>query len=119
VEQTGKRQFKIVLTQGLNRQIRRMCEYFGYRVEKLVRTRIMNIALGDLESGKYRDVTPEEYRILLARIKDSSNETVMPVQPEKPDERLAGEKTRIPREQRKQNRQGGNRTPHKRGGGCV
>ena len=52
VERTGKKQFRIILTQGLNRQIRRMCEYFGYRVQKLVRVRIMNIELGDLESGK-------------------------------------------------------------------
>ena len=78
VKQIGKKQFKITLTQGLNRQIRRMCEYFGYRVEKLVRTRIMNIELGDLPVGTYRDVTPEEYRQLLSLIKDSSNETVIP-----------------------------------------
>ena len=78
VNQIGKKQFKIILTQGLNRQIRRMCEYFGYRVEKLVRTRIMNIELGDLPVGTYRDVTPEEYRQLLSLIKDSSNETVIP-----------------------------------------
>lgn len=78
VKQIGKKQFKIILTQGLNRQIRRMCEYFGYRVEKLVRTRIMNIELGDLPVGTYRDVTPEEYRQLLSLIKDSSNETVIP-----------------------------------------
>lgn len=77
-EQTGKRQFRIVLTQGLNRQIRRMCEYFGYRVEKLVRIRIMNIELGNLKSGTYRDVTEEEYASLLALIKESSNETVIP-----------------------------------------
>ena len=78
VKQIGKKQFKIFLTQGLNRQIRRMCEYFGYRVEKLVRTRIMNIELGDLPVGTYRDVTTEEYRQLLSLIKDSSNETVIP-----------------------------------------
>ena len=58
VQQIGKRQLRIVLTQGLNRQIRRMCEYFGYRVQKLVRVRIMNIELGDLLSGQYLDVTP-------------------------------------------------------------
>ena len=69
VEQTGKRQFRIILTQGLNRQIRRMCEYFGYRVEKLVRVRIMNIELGNLKSGTYREVTKEEYEGLLARSK--------------------------------------------------
>lgn len=78
VEQIGKKQFRIILTQGLNRQIRRMCEYFGYRVEKLVRTRIMNIELGDLEAGKYREVTAEEYKKLQALIKYSSNDTVKP-----------------------------------------
>lgn len=78
VEQTGKRQFKIILTQGLNRQIRRMCEYFGYRVEKLVRTRIMNIELGNLKSGTYREVTGEEYHRLLELIKNSSNTTIIP-----------------------------------------
>lgn len=78
VEQIGKKQFRIILTQGLNRQIRRMCEYFGYRVEKLVRTRIMNIELGDLEVGKYREVTAEEFKKLQSLIKYSSNETVKP-----------------------------------------
>lgn len=76
VEKVGKKQFKIILTQGLNRQIRRMCEYFGYRVEKLVRVRIMNIELADLEVGKYREVTEEEYKKLQSLIKNSSNETV-------------------------------------------
>ena len=52
--------FRIILTQGLNRQIRRMCEYFGYRVEKLKRVRIMNITLGNLKKGTYRKVTKEE-----------------------------------------------------------
>lgn len=83
VERIGKREFRIVLTQGLNRQIRRMCEYFGYRVEKLVRVRIMNIELGNLESGKYRNVTEEEYKELLKRIAHSSNDTVIPVQNKK------------------------------------
>lgn len=73
----GKREFRIILTQGLNRQIRRMCEYFGYRVEKLVRTRIMNIELGSLESGSYRSVTKDEYRELLRLTEDSSNETLI------------------------------------------
>ena len=78
VERTGKRQFRIVLTQGMNRQIRRMCEYFGYRVERLVRVRIMNIELGDLERGTYRRVTEEEYAELLRQIAHSSNVTVIP-----------------------------------------
>ena len=66
----------IILTHGYNRQIRRMCEYFGYRVRKLERVRIMNISLGDLEIGKYRPVTDSEYRQLQALIKESSNEPV-------------------------------------------
>ena len=76
VEKLGKKQFRIVLTQGLNRQIRRMCEYFGYRVEKLVRVRIMNIELGDLPVGTYRRVTAKEYEKLQQMIKHSSNTTV-------------------------------------------
>ena len=65
VRQTGMCSFRIVLTQGLNRQIRRMCEALGYRVRDLKRYRIMNIHLGDLESGKYRQLTPQEYEELL------------------------------------------------------
>ncbi len=80
VERVGKREFRIVLTQGLNRQIRRMCEYFGYRVEKLVRVRIMNIELGNLKSGTYREVTREEYQTLQKLIAYSSNDTVRPEQ---------------------------------------
>ena len=59
VEQIHKKEFRIVLTQGLNRQIRRMCEYLEYRVVKLKRIRIMNIHL-DVGVGKYRDLTKKE-----------------------------------------------------------
>ena len=59
VKKLGPKKFKIVLTQGLNRQIRRMCESLGYRVESLKRVRIMNIKL-DLPKGKYREFTKEE-----------------------------------------------------------
>ena len=59
VEQTGRRQFRIILTQGLNRQIRRMCEYLGYQVSKLQRVRIMNMHL-DMPEGTWRDFRPEE-----------------------------------------------------------
>lgn len=58
--------FRIVLKQGLNRQIRRMCDYFGYDVVKLVRVRIININLGNLKSGRYRDITRKEREELLA-----------------------------------------------------
>ncbi len=59
VEQIGKYEFKIILTQGLNRQIRRMCEYLDYRVKRLKRIRIMNVKL-DIPVGKWRDLTVEE-----------------------------------------------------------
>ena len=65
LRRTGKTSFNIILTQGLNRQIRRMCEYFGYRVVKLKRIRIMNIRLGNIKSGTYRNVTEEEYNELI------------------------------------------------------
>ena len=59
VKQTDKKKFKIILTQGLNRQIRRMCEYLEYDIRKLKRVRIMNISL-DIPIGEYRDFTPRE-----------------------------------------------------------
>ena len=60
VEQIDDNEFRIVLTQGMNRQIRRMCEHFKYRVTSLHRVRVMNVLLGDLLEGEYRDVTDEE-----------------------------------------------------------
>ena len=77
VKKLSSRTFKIILTQGYNRQIRRMCEYFGYRVVELQRVRIMNIELGDLKEGGYRDVTEEEYKKLQRLISNSSNAPVM------------------------------------------
>ena len=59
---TADRTFKIILTQGLNRQIRRMCRACGYHVSKLVRVRIMNIKLDNLKKGQYRLLTEEEIR---------------------------------------------------------
>lgn len=59
VKQTHERKFRIILTQGLNRQIRRMCEYLGYRVVRLKRVRIMNVTL-DIGKGKWRDLTTKE-----------------------------------------------------------
>ena len=60
VEKLGKYTFSIILTQGLNRQIRRMCEALGYEVKDLVRVRVMNIRLGSLKEGRYRKLTDEE-----------------------------------------------------------
>ena len=64
----GDRTFKIILHQGLNRQIRRMCEYLGYKVTRLKRIRFMNISLGDLETGKWRYLTASEKKELLKEI---------------------------------------------------
>ncbi len=72
VKQLSQKKFKIILTQGLNRQIRRMCEFFGYKVQSLKRVRIMNIKL-DLPTGKYREFTREELLELNKSLENSSN----------------------------------------------
>lgn len=64
VKRNGKHTFNIVLTQGLNRQIRRMCQTLGYNVQKLKRIRIMDIELGNLPIGQYRDLTDNEIKCL-------------------------------------------------------
>ena len=71
VEQISKYQFRIVLTQGLNRQIRRMCDYLEYRVKKLKRVRIMNVTL-DIPVGTWRDLTPLEITEINRLVSDSS-----------------------------------------------
>ena len=71
VKQLGPRNFKIILTQGLNRQIRRMCEALGYRVRSLKRVRIMNIKL-DVPTGKYREFTEAELVELNGLLENSS-----------------------------------------------
>jgi len=71
VKQLGPKKFKIILTQGLNRQIRRMCESLGYRVMSLKRVRIMNIKL-DIPTGKYREFTKKELLDLKRLLKKSS-----------------------------------------------
>ncbi len=73
VEKVGTFQFKIILTQGLNRQIRRMCEFFDYDVTALKRTRIMNISL-DVPTGEWRDISPEELAELNRLLEGSSKE---------------------------------------------
>ena len=72
VEKTGKKSFRIILTQGLNRQIRRMCEYLGYQVLTLKRVRIMELTLDGLKEGQYRDATAEEWKMLERGLVDSS-----------------------------------------------
>ena len=74
VEKLGKYTFSITLTQGLNRQIRRMCQALGYEVKDLVRMRIMNIRLGSLREGQHRKLTDEELNGLYEMMKDSRGE---------------------------------------------
>jgi 23S rRNA pseudouridine2604 synthase len=80
--------FRITLIQGLNRQIRRMCEYFGYDVTKLERVRIMNIGLKGLPVGEWRDLTESEMETIHHLLEDSSNDDVRksskPSTPKKP-----------------------------------
>jgi 23S rRNA pseudouridine2604 synthase len=94
VERISRFEFRIFLVQGLNRQIRRMCEYLGYEVVALQRVRIMNLRLGDLPVGEWRELSPEELRILKEAVKDSDGlpmayqkdgrqKSVAPIKPEK------------------------------------
>jgi len=76
VIQEATQVFRITLIQGLNRQIRRMCEHFGYEVTKLERVRIMNIGLKGLPVGEWRDLTESEMEIIYNLLEDSSNEDV-------------------------------------------
>lgn len=76
VERTGKVCFRIILTQGLNRQIRRMCETLGYRVTSLKRTRIMNLKLEGIPEGQCREITSKEWKELKKMLESSSSETI-------------------------------------------
>ncbi|MCB0457000.1 MAG: 23S rRNA pseudouridine(2604) synthase RluF [Flavobacteriaceae bacterium] len=83
VEKVSRFVFRIILVQGLNRQIRRMCEYLEYEVVSLQRIRIMNIELGSLPVGKWRDLTKEELKGLKESIQDSDNSSFIDVQEKK------------------------------------
>jgi 23S rRNA pseudouridine2604 synthase len=76
IKALDKNTFQIIITQGLNRQIRRMCEYFGYKVLTLKRVRIMNINLGHLQLGGYRNVTEKEIAGLNESLADSANDII-------------------------------------------
>lgn len=69
--------FRIILTQGMNRQIRRMCEYLGYRVVYLKRIRIMNIMIDGIPKGEYREVTQEEWKELKRMLNDRRQEKII------------------------------------------
>ena len=77
VVQTGECSFRIILTQGLNRQIRRMCRYLGYEVQKLKRIRIMNLTLDGIREGEYREITAQEWEELNHLLESSTSETVI------------------------------------------
>ena len=83
VTQLKENQFKIILTQGLNRQIRRMCEYLGYNVTRLKRTRIMHVRLSKIPPGKWRELTPYEIKKMKQLIGDSSKTEEASVVPDK------------------------------------
>ena len=72
-QRIGKYTFSIVLTQGLNRQIRRMCEALGYKVTRLVRVRIMNIELGGLKPGEVRKLSEQELKELYEQSEEGKN----------------------------------------------
>lgn len=78
VSRVGKNVFRIVLVQGLNRQIRRMCEYFGYNVIRLERVRIMHIELKGLHLGEYRELTEDELKKMDKLIEHSSKTFIPP-----------------------------------------
>lgn len=76
IVQEGTFTFRIILTQGLNRQIRRMCQHFGYEVNRLERVRIMNIDLKGLSTGDWRDLTESEMNTIYKMVEGSSSEDV-------------------------------------------
>lgn len=86
--------FKITLIQGLNRQIRRMCEYFGFEVTKLERTRIMNITLKGLPTGDWRELTEEEQTEIFKMVAKSSSEK--PAAPKRVNKKTTEEKLEKP-----------------------
>ena len=97
VEQVSSYAFKIVLVQGLNRQIRRMCEYFNFEVTKLERQQIMNVSLKGLPIGEWRDLDKQELDVLFDMIKDSSSEDkkAAPKKKPKPKPKTASERSKI------------------------
>ena len=82
IHQTGPRSFRLILVQGLNRQIRRMCEYLGYEVTHLRRVRIMNIRLGRMQPGEYRELTEQELDTLMNTLAQAADDTATDVDDE-------------------------------------
>lgn len=92
--------YKITLIQGLNRQIRRMCEHFGYEVTKLERTKIMNVSLKGLALGEWRDLEDDELSVLLKQVESSSSEAPKKKQQQKPKPQKNNEAPRVAKQKR-------------------
>ncbi|MFC6440111.1 23S rRNA pseudouridine(2604) synthase RluF [Bowmanella sp. JS7-9] len=104
VRATGKFTFTIILTEGMNRQIRRMCEFLGYEVTKLKRVRIMHLDLGKLRPGQWRNLTEQELNQLNNAVKGSSKTAQAPTPqktPAKPEKSLWSAQNKRPRFERK------------------
>ncbi|MCM1175658.1 MAG: rRNA pseudouridine synthase [Blautia sp.] len=91
ITRIGNKTMRMILTQGLNRQIRRMCRAVGYEVRELKRTRVMNIELAGLEPGGYRELTEEERQILYALCFPEAKRGGTPIAPERADRIEMGE----------------------------
>ena len=106
LRRAGKFGFDIILTQGLNRQIRRMCEYFGYEVTKLKRVRIMNVVIGNLKPGEWRKLTAAQLADINKAIEHSSGDAgternkISRPKPKKPTQQERAIKLKAPREGR-------------------
>ena len=99
----GKFAFRIILKQGLNRQIRRMCEYLGYRVQTLQRIRIMNVNLGKLKPGSWRNLSPAEMAEINKSIANSSNTKEASRDSNKGQQRSFKKKPSVPRKDERKN----------------
>ncbi|WP_109689608.1 23S rRNA pseudouridine(2604) synthase RluF [Tumebacillus permanentifrigoris] len=100
VSQEGERVFRIILTQGMNRQVRRMCENLGYEVRKLQRVRVMNIRLAGMKSGEYRNLTEEELQELFAAL-DYQPEREIAKPKSKPQPPITPQSTNLRRSQKR------------------
>jgi 23S rRNA pseudouridine2604 synthase len=115
VVQEGERVFRIILTQGMNRQIRRMCEVLGYEVRKLQRIRVMNILLEGLKPGEYRNLTEDELQELFTTL-DYQPEREIAKPKSKPQPPVTPQSTNPRRSQKKQRTFNGKGKPRQEGG---
>lgn len=125
IRQVSTNVFNITIVQGLNRQIRRMCEHFGYEVTKLERVRIMNITLKGIASGEFKELTKEELSILMESVEKSSSQATAKPKNTKArtksweENLLKDDKQKNPDNRRKQVNKDPKKTPPKPGGKRV